>query len=425
MNSLPILKLAGIILVIVTLLAGIYPALIMSRIKPVQSLKGKLSTARGTVSLRKSLVVFQFSVSIILIIGAVVVASQLDYMRNKKLGFDKEHVLVLAADNKMFGEYDALHAEIKKLNFIKEVSASSVSPTEIVIGHGIFIDGLSDELRVVGGVHVSDNFIQTMGIQLISGRNFTTHQNILTDSGAFEFIVNQTFLTKFGLSEAEALGREMNLGGRGKIIGIVQDFHPGSLHQKIEPIVMFAKPHPYIPLRKMIIKLEPGNVQNQLSELGTLWKRLVVHRPFNYNFLDESYDSLYKTEVKIYVLVYAFSGLAIVIACLGILGLASYSAIQRTKEIGVRKVLGASVLGIMTLIAKDFLSLIVIAFILAAPLAYYFADNWLQHFEYRIALQLLHFVVAGLLAFVFAICTIAYQAIKSSRLNPALTLRSE
>lgn len=203
---------------------------------------------------------------------------------------------------------------------------------------------------------------------------------------------------------------------------MVNDFHTGSLHRKIEPVVIYSDKNWY---GKILIQLQPGNIPEQLAEVESVWKKLVPHRPFAYSFLDENYNSLYKKEIQVNRLVYIFAALAIVIACLGILGLASYNAVQRAKEIGIRKVLGASTSGIMILMMRDFLILLSVAFVIAVPLAYFFSNDWLQYFEYRISITAFHFVIAGVISFAFAIFTIAYQTMRASQTNPAITLKVE
>jgi putative ABC transport system permease protein len=426
-NNLSLVKWAIGILCVVTILAGIYPALILTRFRVVSALKGRFTKSKIAGAFRQGLVVFQFVISITLIISSTVVSSQLSFMQNKKLGYNKDHVLILPADAKLLSEFEAFDAELKKLSSVQQVVPMSASPVEIVAGHGMYLstNDKPENFVTVGGVRTTEAILDGLNIKLLAGRNFTPHQNILTDSGEYEFMVNQTFLSKFGLTESEALGKEIVLGGRGKIIGIVSDFHTGSLHQKIEPIVMFAKPMNHIGIRKLLIKLSAGDMEKQLSDVRSIWKAFAPHRPFTYNFLDQDYDRLYKTEDKINVLIHLFSGLAIMIATLGILGLASYATQQRTKEIGVRKVLGASSSGIVVLVSKDFITLITLAFCIAAPVAFYLVSDWLQQFEYRITLEVYHFVVSGIVTFLFAFLIVCLQAFKASKLNPVETLKSE
>jgi putative ABC transport system permease protein len=263
-----------------------------------------------------------------------------------------------------------------------------------------------------------------MDIKILAGRNFDRSNQHNRDSARLQFLVNETYLRKFGFTQDEVIGRRIWLGvaGKGEIIGIVNDFHTGSLHQPIEPVIIYNEGGW---INKFIIKLYPGDVQQQLAEVGTVWKKFAPHRPFAYSFLDENYNNLYKTEIRINRLVHLFSGLAIIIACLGILGLASYSATQRAKEIGIRKVLGASTSGIMFLMAKDFLILVGISFALAIPVAYFLSSDWLHYFRYRISISVFHFVLSGVVAFVFAMMTIGYQTFRASRTNPAETLKAE
>jgi putative ABC transport system permease protein len=415
-----IFQVAGLILTVVTIAAGLYPAAIMTRFKPVSILKGKFSATRNAVTLRKSLVVFQFSISMGLIICAAIVSGQLTFMQNKSLGFDKEHVLILQADQTVLANLDAFKNEMEKLNAVASVIPASTSPTDIVIGYGARIRE-SEDNTMVGAFSTNEDFVPAMRMSILAGRNIDASSS---DSTSRQFLVNETFVTKFGFTFDDVIGRKILLGivGEGEIIGVINDFHTGSLHRKIEPVVIYSDKNWY---QKILIKLQPGNTPEQLAEVESVWKKLVSHRPFAYSFLDENYNSLYKKEIQVNHLVYIFAALAIIIACLGILGLASYNAVQRAKEIGIRKVLGASTSGIMILMMKDFLVLLSVAFLLSVPMAYFFSNDWLQYFEYRISITVFHFIVAGAIAFTFAIFTIAYQTMRASQANPAVTLKVE
>lgn len=416
-----IFKTAGIILIVITFMAGLYPSFVMTKFKPVLILKGKFQGSRTAVSLRKGLVVFQFCISIALIVCAGIITSQLNYMQNKSLGFDKEHTLILPADGQLFQNFNTFKIEAEKLAAVTHVVPVSASPTDIVIGNSAGLNENDEEFVTVGSLRTTADFIEAMNIRIIAGRNFDRTSE---DSTVLQFLVNETYLKKFGFTEKDVIGRRVWLGvaGQGEIIGIINDFHTASLHQKIEPVMVFNKDGW---INKVLIKLRPGNIQEQLADIGNLWKKFAPHRPFAYSFLDENYNNLYKTEMRVNRLVQIFSGLAIIIACLGILGLASYSAMQRAKEIGIRKVLGASTSGIMTLMAKDFVILIGISFALSIPLAWFFSSDWLGHFEYHITINVFHFLTAGFIAFGFALTTIGYQTFKASRMNPAETLKTE
>lgn len=415
---------SGVILIAVTFFAGLYPSLIMTRFKPASILKGKFQSSKTALSLRKGLVIFQFSVSIALIICAAVVSAQLEYMQNKALGFDKQHTLILPADATLLDNFDAFKTEMEKIASVSRVIPVSASPTNIVIGNGAGLSENDENYVTVGSLRTNADFAEVMGLKILAGRNFDRTDRSNGDSVRLQFLVNETYLKKFGFTQEEVIGRRIWLGiaGKGEIIGIVNDFHSGSLHKKIEPILIYNKGGW---INKFLVRLHAGDVQQQLAEVENEWKRFAPHRPFAFTFLDESYNSLYKTEMQINRLVHLFSGLAIIIACIGILGLASYSATQRAKEIGIRKVLGATTPGIMVLIAKDFLILVAISFALAVPLAYFLSSDWLQYFTYRISINAFHFIIAGLIAFGFAMLTIGYQTFKTSRMNPAETLKAD
>jgi putative ABC transport system permease protein len=417
--------LAVVILIVVTLAAGLYPAAVMTRFRPVAILKGKFQVSRSSNSFRKGLVVFQFCISIAMIVCTVVISGQLSYMQNKKLGFDKERTLILTADEVVMKKFEAFRAELKKLPAVSHVVPVSVVPTKVITGYGAYLNETKSDLVVLGALRTNADFLEAMNVKLIAGKNFSADRESRPDSIPLQFLVNETFLWKYGFSEKEVLGKRISLGiagGVGEIIGVVNDFHTGSLHSKIEPLVIYDRGGW---IGNMMVKLNAGNTQEQLSKLEAVWKEFAPHRPFAYTFLDESYNSLYQTEMQINTLVHIFSSLAILIACLGILGLVSYNATQRVKEISIRKVLGASSPGIMLLLSKDFIRLIGIAFVLAAPVAYWFSSDWLKHFEYRISIGVSPFIGAAVVAFGFALLTIAYQTIKAARLNPASALKME
>jgi putative ABC transport system permease protein len=408
----------------VTLFAGLYPAVILTRFKPALVLKGKFNFSSSATSFRKALVVFQFCISIALIICTLVISNQLEFMQQAKLGFEKEHTLILPMDSETEKNFSSIRSELNQLSSVQAVVPASAPPTEIIIGYGAFLDKDQKDVSTVGSMRTNADCIDALGMKLVQGRNFDPTRENIADAEP-QFIVNQAFLSTFNLTVEEALGKKIFLGvarGEGEIIGIVQNFHAGSLHKKIEPIVLYDKNGW---LNKILIKMTPGHVPDQLKEIGGVWGKLVPHRPFAFTFLDENYDRLYANEKRISILLKSFSSLAIFIACLGVLGLVSYATLQRTKEIGIRKVLGATVGHVMILISKDFVRLILIAFVLAVPLAYFSVSNWLENFEYRIGIGIPEFLLAGSLALGLALLTIIYQAVKASMINPAITLRSE
>lgn len=412
-----------VLLIVITVFAGIYPSVVMTRFRPVSILKGKFQTSQMASSFRKGLVVFQFAISIVLIICAMVVSAQLEFLQHKKLGFDKENILMLPADATLNNRFDAFRTELKKLPFIMHFVPVSSSPLNVIVGYGAQLSEKSEDFTTVGALQTNSDFLSAMNIRLLAGRNFDDHQT--SSEGELQFLVNQTFLTKYGFTQEEVLGKPIWLGiagGAGKIIGVVSDFHIGSLHKKIEPLVIYSKGDF---INQYLVRLLPGNVQEQLAEMEKVWKDFAPHRPFTWSFLDEYYNRLYANEIQINKLIHIFSGLAIIIACLGILGLASYSATQRAKEISIRKVLGAGTGDVVILLAKGFLSPVFIGFCIAIPFAWFITDDWLSYFEYRISMDTLPFIIGGLVALGFALLTILFQTIRAARVNPAETLKTE
>jgi len=417
----------GVIL-IVGFMAGAYPALALSGFKPVDVLKGSSLKSRSGAWVRKSLVIFQFGVSIFLIIGTMVIYKQLNYMSNKKLGYSKDNVLVIPIDRKIKNEYDQIKTELLRQQDVVNVSVGSDSPAEVMGGYSIAVEGMSNENDLdINAVTVDKDFVKTMEMEIIAGTDFTDADVKLStlekrDDRQHAFIVNEELLKQLYIATDEAIGLKAEIYGRkGEIRGVVKDFHFAPLHRKINALAMFIEPAQY---NLMLIKINSDRMTETMENLESSWKTLVPHRPFEYEFLDQEYARLYSSEQRLGKIFTVFASLAILISCLGLFGLISFTAIQRSKEIGVRKVLGASVSGLVLLISADFAKLVLVAFLLAAPLGYYAMDIWLQDFEYRISIGLVPIFVSVVLAVFIAFLTISYQAIKSALLNPADVLRN-
>jgi putative ABC transport system permease protein len=378
------------------------------------------------VSVRKGLVVFQFSISVALILGTIIVQRQLAFMQSTKLGFDQEHVLILHGNADIYNKLDAFAASLGNISGIRDVALTWRSPFETVVGNGFSIKAnptADDDWSVVGGIAGDQHYLSTLGIPLIAGRNFDPAK-IRKDSSVAEFIVNEAFLRRYKLQPEEAVGKKVILGlaGPGPIVGVMKDFHTSSMHDMIPPIVLFNNPQYF---GSILLRVGPGNLSSVLGKIQHVWHASIPTRPFNYSFLDEEYDSLYRTEQRLGTLMSLFCGTAILVTCLGLLGLMAFVVSQRTKEIGIRKVLGASVLNITTMLSTDLLRLVVIAMVVACPVTWYFMHHWLQDFAYRVGISWYLFAAACVLTVFIALATISFKAIKAAVANPVKSLRTD
>lgn len=420
-----LLALFGLFLVLVSLSAGAYPAIVLSGLKPAEAVKGKFRGSRHGVRLRKILVVAQFSVSIFLIAGAIVLYRQMNFVQEKSLGYDKEHIVIAKLDRRGFSDrIDLLRNEFLTHPKVVDVGASAVSPVAVPrAGAGVQIKSIVDEARFVSVLAANRHFLATLGLPLIAGSNFTRDH---TPGQERQFIVNETFVQRLNLSPEQALGTRVRVlffgDDGGTIVGVVKNFHARSLHDDIEPLLIYQNPIGY---SRLLVRLQPGNPQPVLQELEKIWKKIAPEYPFVYEFLDSEYDALYRQEQRAGGMIQIFTGLAILVACFGLYGLSSYSTIQRTKEIGVRKVLGATISSIVSMLSSEVLRLILVAFVLSVPFTFYFADKWLDDFAYRIALDWWIFGLAGLVAMLMALVTSIQQSIRAALTNPVQNLRYE
>ena len=403
--------------------AGAYPAFFLSSFKPVAVLKGKFTSGNQGVGIRSSLVVFQFLISVILIFSTTVVFNQLSYIQNKKLGYDKEQVIILPAH--LLGKNSEIfRQQLQNDPRVSNISRSGYLPAGPSNNNNFFVSPGNNSTQLIKTLRydVDENYIPVLGIKMLSGRNFST--NFSTDSSGV--ILNETAARVFGWGSNAAGKTISHISNQGEkktytILGVVKDFHFKSLHERISPLVMVLAPDPGM----LIVKLKQGDTGEFLTSLKTKWTKLSAEEPLSYSFLDERYNRTYESEQKTGQILGIFSGLTIFIACLGLFGLATFTAEQRKKEIGIRKVLGASVAGIMNLISLDFLKLVLVAFIIASPLAWYAMDRWLQNFAYRITIDWWIFALAGILAVLIALATVSFQAIKAALANPVKSLRME
>lgn len=410
----------GIAAAIIGLLAGLYPAIYLSSFKPIDVLKGKLSMGSKSSTLRSALVVFQFTTSIILIVGTFVIYRQMNFILNKKIGFDKEQVLLIQGAHTLGDKVKTLKNELLHMAEVKHVSVSDYLPIKGTKrnGNGFWIDGRQKMDESVSGQfwRVDHHYLQTMGLQLKEGRNFSLQ--MASDSQAV--IINQAMVDKLGLTDP--LTQRIYNWQAWNVIGVVEDFHFESLRDSIQPMVLALGNSPSI----LSIKIQANaHMPHLMQSVNKIWKELAPYQPIRYTFLDESYARMYEDVQRTGRVFSSFAILAIIVACLGLYGLSSFMVEQRSKEIGIRLVLGASVRNILSLLTFNFIKLILISFAIAVPIAWYIMHKWLEDFVYRTEIGPGIFALAGLAAVAIALLTISYQSIKAALANPVNNLRSE
>jgi putative ABC transport system permease protein len=420
------LLMAFSIVLLIGLLSGIYPALTITAFRPISILKGNFKSSGRGVLLRQTLVIFQFSISVVLIVGTIAIVGQLNYVRGARLGYDKENVLTLPLDNTTEKVFDQLRTEFLRTGVVQEVGRATESPAQIRGGYSIEVEGKSErQPMITTAVSIDENFITAMNMQLVSGALVTKADMQRAEKDTiYSFIFNQAAIREMLMNEETAVGTKVKLNGRrGEIKAVVEDFHFASLHQKIGPLVLFNEPGQY---NYIFVKLKSGNVKDALAKLSDVCRTIIPHRPFEYEFVDQQYALLYESEQKTGILASLFATLAIIIASLGLLGLVAFSTAQRMKEIGVRKVLGATVLNIIFMITKDYSKLVVLAIAIGIPFSYWIINKWwLSNFAYRTEVGVGSFALAALVCMVIAFGAAGYQAAKAAVIDPSKTLRNE
>jgi putative ABC transport system permease protein len=420
-NASIYLFLLGVIL-IVGFLAGSYPAIFMSAFSPIQALKGKLKLGKGGNIFRQSLVVLQFSISVMLIIGTIVIVNQMHYIKSKSLGYDKEQTIVVSIDNNdIYDHRRQFKDELQNSGAVSSVSLMSGEPGGFYDVHGFDAEG--QQAIFLSRTEFADfEYVKTLGLKMIAGRDLSPQ--FATDT-TNSVLINRTAAKDLGFTPEQAIGKWIKNKGRDDkrrtVVGVVEDFNFLSLKENMDALVI----SPSDDRRVVVIKLKAGNIPAALASVKNIYKKVAPVYPFEYSFLDQKFDTTYKTDIRQQTMLSIFSGLAIFIACLGLFGLASFTAAKRTKEIGVRKVLGSSVQNILILISKDLLKPVLLATVIAMPIGYYCMDKWLQSFAYKTQLHWWIFGLAAVLTFVIALFTISFQSLKAALMNPVKSLRSE
>lgn len=427
--SFPILSYALLLIILISFFAGSYPALILSGFPPIKVLKGAFKNTGSGLIVRKSLFVFQFVVSVFLIICTVIIQKQLYFIQNKKLGFNKDHVLLLPYDQKVHGNYQAFKNKLKQHPGVISVARGDFEPNNIMGGYSMQKpEMLPDKSYAVNAGTIDDEYLKTCGIELMAGSQYTERdlQRVSQENpeqNYYYFYLNETAAKQMGWTAKDAVGKKMFLDETrpGEVKGVMADFHFASLHQAIKPLVLFPGDYG----NEIFVKLNGTDLDKSLSYIESSWKELIKHRPFEYSFLDKNYRAMYESEINLGKALSVFTIIAIVLACLGLFGLSSYNIQQRTKEIGILKVLGAPILNIIMKLTKNFLFLVTLAIVISVPLAWLTMRLWLEDFAYRVKVDPLIFIASALTALIIASVTIGFKAIKAANANPVKSLRTE
>lgn len=409
---------------LVGIVSGSYPAFYMSKLKPALILKSQVKGGKGNTFLRNLLVVAQFTITVILVIGSIVVFKQLDYIKTTDTGLTRDQIITISSsDPGLWDKFEALKTELLKDSDIQMISSSQFEPiymsSKTVVRNW---EGSNEEDEL--NIHISPvtfDFIEMFELEIVAGRSFSREQYQSTKA---DYLINEAALSEFGWTKEEAIGKRFSAWGNdGTIVGVVRDFNFLSLYQEIAPLTIMLAPQNN--QRYILAKVNSENIPETITSLEATFKEFSPGFPFSYSFLDDSYENMYRSDLRLGTIFNYFTLLALIIACLGLFGLATFVTEQRTKEIGIRKVLGADLFQIISLLNKDFLKLVMISFLIAAPIGWYLTQNWLQEFAFKISISPLIFVGAGVITFGIALLTVSYKSIRTATANPVESLKSE
>lgn len=426
LSPIPLL-IIGTVLLIVALGAGMYPSLVLTHFNPVSTLKGSFSTSRAGLGLRRGLIVFQFVVSAALIISSLVIYRQIQYIKTSDLGYQKEFVVALGVDDEVEKSYDVLKSQLADLPGVESTSLIYETPTVIDWRDGMVTP--EGKQILLAANPVDQDYLTTFDIRLLAGRDFDERdqqQARAENAGELNeesrnIIINEKAARELGWSPEEAIGRRVEFKGNATIIGVIDNFYFSPVHEEIGPLILFVDQM----YNQLAIRLSGTDVAGTLSMVEEAWEKVAPHMPFDPVFLDEEYNAIYENEEKLGMLFAFFTALTIILGVLGLLGLSALMISHRTREIGIRKVLGASVQQIVRVLSVDFIKLVFIAFILAVPLAWYAMDQWLQTFSHRISMPWYLFVLSGVLLLVLALVTLSTQTVRAALRNPTDVIRTE